>query len=127
MSGSASSSQTEDGNIEEYHQEMLRRAELQCELTLRKANIKKLMEDISVLAEELKRECLVEKWGSCPQNDGSQRVKPDVQTAALCAEVAENPELLDEVLMRLHYQKAKLKSEVTEVMSKLKPWDEPVW
>ena len=37
----------------------------------------------------------MEKWGGHPRSDGSWRVKPEVQAAALCADVAKNPDLLD--------------------------------
>ncbi|XP_038072499.1 uncharacterized protein LOC119741012 [Patiria miniata] len=125
MSEMASKSVTpsDEGCIEDYNKEMLRQAELQSELTLRQSNVKKLTQDVHVLAEEVKRECLAEKWGSCPRSDGTQRARPEVQAAALCSEVAENPDILDDILMKLQYQKAKLQSEVAQVMSKLKDYD----
>ncbi|XP_071795938.1 uncharacterized protein [Asterias amurensis] len=111
---------SKDECLKHYHDEMLHQAELQCEMTIRQANVKKLTEDVQELAKEVKAELLIEKWGSTLKSDGSQHEKPEQRTNALCMEVAANPDTLDDVLMKLQYEKAKLQSEVTEVMSKLK-------
>ncbi len=85
----------QDECLKNYHKEILHQAELQCEMTIRQANVKKLTEDVQELAREVKSELLIEKWGGTLKSDGSQRIKPEQQTNALCMEVAANPDTLD--------------------------------
>ncbi|XP_072030369.1 uncharacterized protein [Amphiura filiformis] len=104
-----------------YHVELQKKAELLCQQRVVMSDIQMLTKDVHNLSEEVKKACLVKKWGNQTADNANQKKDlPEEQTYQLCREVMEDQDLVTDIVQDLQQQQSQLDSEVAKVMSKLK-------